>query len=168
MVVGCQLYAPAALTPSPQEMLLVFISVRGWVFPQGYSAIGRIMSMKNSTDASWDRTSDLLICSTVPKAQYWRKFLWIVWNEEEYKWLTVYKLWQLGLSRCSRGLWGVSCVVAVRLWAQQFFRVEREGGGGGWFFFNLLKAELNPICHLLALLGAHHILHVSRIRVKSG
>jgi hypothetical protein len=31
---------------------------------------------------------------------------------------------------------------------------------------NPLKAELNPICHLLALLGAHHILHVSRIRVK--
>jgi hypothetical protein len=29
-----------------------------------------------------------------------------------------------------------------------------------------LKAELNPIYHLLALLGAHHILHVSRIRVK--
>jgi len=31
---------------------------------------------------------------------------------------------------------------------------------------NPLKAELNPICHLLALLGAHHILHVSRIRVN--
>jgi hypothetical protein len=30
-----------------------------------------------------------------------------------------------------------------------------------------LNTELNPICHLLALLGAHHILHVSRIRVKS-
>jgi hypothetical protein len=29
-----------------------------------------------------------------------------------------------------------------------------------------LNAELNPICHLPALLGAHHILHVSRIRVK--
>jgi len=26
--------------------------------------------------------------------------------------------------------------------------------------------ELNPICHLLALLGAHHILHFSRIRVN--
>ena len=26
--------------------------------------------------------------------------------------------------------------------------------------------RLNPICHLLILLGAHHILHVSRIRVK--
>jgi len=33
--------------------------------------------------------------------------------------------------------------------------------------FNPLHAELNPICHLLALLGAHLILHVSRIRVKS-
>jgi len=31
---------------------------------------------------------------------------------------------------------------------------------------NPLNAELNPICHLLALLGAHHIPHVSRIRVK--
>jgi len=25
---------------------------------------------------------------------------------------------------------------------------------------------LNPVCHLLALLGAHHILHVSGIRVN--
>jgi hypothetical protein len=35
------------------------------------------------------------------------------------------------------------------------------------FIFNPLNAELNPICHLLALLGVHHILHVSRIRVKT-
>jgi len=28
--------------------------------------------------------------------------------------------------------------------------------------FNPLNAELNPICHLLALLGAHHILRISR------
>ena len=33
--------------------------------------------------------------------------------------------------------------------------------------FNTLNTELNPICYLLALLGAHHFLHVSRIRVKS-
>jgi hypothetical protein len=33
--------------------------------------------------------------------------------------------------------------------------------------FNPLNAELNPICHLLALLGAHHIPHVSRIRVNT-
>ena len=32
--------------------------------------------------------------------------------------------------------------------------------------FNPLNAELNTICHFLALLGAHNILHVSRVRVK--
>ena len=32
---------------------------------------------------------------------------------------------------------------------------------------NPLNAELNPICHLLALLGAHHTLHFSRIRVNT-
>ena len=32
--------------------------------------------------------------------------------------------------------------------------------------FNPLNPELNPICYLLALLGAPHFLHVSRIRVK--
>ena len=31
---------------------------------------------------------------------------------------------------------------------------------------NPLKPELNPICYFLALLEAHHFLHVSRIRVK--
>jgi hypothetical protein len=34
-------------------------------------------------------------------------------------------------------------------------------------FINPLNAELNPICHLLALLGAHPILHISRIKVKN-
>ena len=33
--------------------------------------------------------------------------------------------------------------------------------------FNPLNPELNPICYLLALLGAHHFLRVSRIKVKS-
>ena len=31
---------------------------------------------------------------------------------------------------------------------------------------NPLNAELNHICYLLALLGAHHILHISRIRAQ--
>jgi len=40
-----------------------------------------------------------------------------------------------------------------------------------WLFvakrhINPLNTELNPICHLLALLGTHHILRVSRIRVN--
>ena len=31
-----------------------------------------------------------------------------------------------------------------------------------WHVINPLNAELSPICYLLALLGAHHFLHVSR------
>ena len=31
---------------------------------------------------------------------------------------------------------------------------------------NPLNPELNPICYLLALLGAYYFLHVSRIRLK--
>ena len=33
-------------------------------------------------------------------------------------------------------------------------------------YVNPLNAELNPICHLLALLGTHPIFHVSGLRVK--
>jgi len=32
--------------------------------------------------------------------------------------------------------------------------------------FKPLNAKLNSTCHLLALLGAHHIFHVSGLRVK--
>jgi hypothetical protein len=31
---------------------------------------------------------------------------------------------------------------------------------------NPLNTELHPVCHLLALLAAHHIFHVSRVRVN--
>ena len=34
------------------------------------------------------------------------------------------------------------------------------------FMINPLNPELIPICYLLALLGAHKFLHVSRIRVN--
>jgi hypothetical protein len=33
--------------------------------------------------------------------------------------------------------------------------------------FNPLNAELNPIRHLLTLVGAHHFVHVGRIRVNA-
>ena len=36
----------------------------------------------------------------------------------------------------------------------------------GGMVFNPLNAELNPICHLQELLGAHHIFHISALRVK--
>jgi len=34
------------------------------------------------------------------------------------------------------------------------------------YYFNPLNAKLNPTCNLLALSGAHHIRHVSRIRIN--
>jgi len=37
-----------------------------------------------------------------------------------------------------------------------------EGGD----LFNPLNPELNPICHMVAFLGAHYILHISRVRVN--
>jgi len=49
----------------------------------------------------------------------------------------------------------------------------KVNSASSWFIFyevnkiNPLNAELNPICHLLALLGAHHILHIGRIRVNT-
>jgi hypothetical protein len=33
-------------------------------------------------------------------------------------------------------------------------------------YLNVLYSELNPIFDLLSVLGAHHILHVGRIRVN--
>jgi len=50
----------------------------------------------------------------------------------------------------------IECYLVHMLW----FQVSRLN-------INPLNPELNPICYLLALLGAHHFLHVSRIRVKS-
>ena len=38
--------------------------------------------------------------------------------------------------------------------------------GLSFLVINPLSPELNPVCYLLALLGAHHFLHVSRIWVK--
>jgi hypothetical protein len=46
------------------------------------------------------------------------------------------------------------------MWQYDWWCVQHAAG------INPLNAKLNPICHLLALLGAHPILHVSRIRVK--
>jgi hypothetical protein len=46
--------------------------------------------------------------------------------------------------------------------------IHQHNVDGSWFTLTIkpLNADLIPICHLLALLGAHHILHVSKIRVN--
>jgi hypothetical protein len=46
--------------------------------PQGHSAAGRLMSVKNSNEIAWNRTRDILACSAVPQpnvkvkqSRYW-------------------------------------------------------------------------------------------------
>ena len=47
------------------------------------------------------------------------------------------------------------------------FHFARKVRALPWSLINLLNAELNPICHLLALAGPRHFVHVSRLRVKN-
>ena len=60
---------------------------------------------------------------------------------------------------CEKRLLASSCL-SVRVTA------SNNSAPAGRNLINPLTAELNPICHLLALLRAHHILRVSRVRVK--
>ena len=62
-------------------------------------------------------------------------------------------------------------VLYCHLWPVWLYRnIPHYFTNGGNFenktLINPLNPELNPICYLLALLRAHHFLHVSRIRVK--
>jgi hypothetical protein len=51
--------------PLPQEIHLVLICY-GLSRPQGHSATGRIMSLKNSNETIGNRTRDLPVCNVVP------------------------------------------------------------------------------------------------------
>jgi len=55
--------------------------------PQGHSAIGRIMSMKNSNDTIWNRTTDLPICSAAPSPLCYRGLVFI--TERNYVYFAV-------------------------------------------------------------------------------
>ena len=63
-------------------------------------------------------------------------------------------------------------ILSTQYLLNKIYKMQHLEGSGtpvlymGRTVLNPLNAELNPICHLLALLGAHPILHISRIRVK--
>ena len=71
--------------------------------------------------------------------------------------LTILCAWQQGLANTGRqvALASKFCTVA-----------HNVCGSSVWNLFNPLNAEINPIGHLLTLLGAHHIFHVSGLRLN--
>jgi hypothetical protein len=73
-------------------------------------------------------------------------------------------LQKMDISRCYKILWTSAHIWYVfdTLLGLRHKRLRRIWSE----WISPLNAELNHICHLLALLGAHHILHVSRIRVN--
>ena len=70
--------------------------------------------------------------------------------------------YSLLVSLCRRNAVGQSHVIIFAR-DREFRKIDTSNCGR---YVNPLNPELNPICYLLALLGAHHFLHVSRIRVK--
>jgi len=78
------------------------------------------------------------------------------------KWLA--GIWKLKFfCPCTRGAFKVRVKNVLYYYSQRIFGEFQDYNEG---LINPLNPELNPICYLLALLGAHHFLHVSRIRVK--
>ena len=60
------------------------------------------------------------------------------------------------------------CWITLKMWAESSFSMLiTSHQTSAHHILNPLNPELNPLCYLLALLGAHHFLHISRIRVKS-
>ena len=60
----------------------------------------------------------------------------------------------------------VKVKVKVKFTLEQDTKAQRGSRGIALPLFYPFNPKLNPICYLLALLGAHHFLHGSRIRVK--
>jgi hypothetical protein len=70
MVVSCQPYAPAAFIPRKFYWYSFLLEAES--NPGPWCDRKDFMSKKNSNDTSWDRTSDLPICSTAPSQLYHR------------------------------------------------------------------------------------------------
>jgi len=81
-----------------------------------------------------------------------RTAVWIPWHEGDTLNYIPFFTWRPSSIRECR----------TSAFSMSFHRTWTQYSGD----FNPLNAELNPIYHPLALLGAHHLLHISRIRVK--
>jgi len=66
-------------------------------------------------------------------------------------------LYRLDVAECK---YGNQIAQSPTIFEREAFKVKNH------ISINPLNAELNPTCHLTALVGAHHILHISRVGVK--
>jgi hypothetical protein len=105
--------------------------------------------------------------------QYWTLYLQ---NTPGIPWLALQlldlreRISPMQIYSVSSWFWHISHILFIRRKVTGHSAICYEGiwrSGIALFIFNPLSPELNPICYLLALLGAHHFLHVNRIRVKS-
>ena len=90
----------------------------------------------------------------------WYRFICLQYTNVEY-----IRIHGSDLSVCNIQTWNIyEFMVQIYLFALKALKYTFESER---MLINPLNPELNPICCLLALLGANHFLHLSRIKVKS-
>jgi len=107
-------------------------------------------------------------CSCIDLLSVWHQ--WILNSWFRASWFNVNKKVQLDATVC-RHLFTARSLYMFRVSQHPssgvLKTVSTTSGIGHDAGTATASAELIPICYLLTLLGAHHFLHVSRIRVKS-
>jgi len=94
-----------------------------------------------------------------------RVFICFVWISEQTAIISLYSInWLVFITETECVYCGVRTAYLNKF--KLILNPLNPSGHYMYHQFNPLNAELNPICYLLALLGAHHFLHVSRIRVN--
>jgi len=137
-----------------------------------------LLRMRNVTDKTWRENQNTHFMFNNPPPPENPAVYELMWNKTSrwtgYRWQynVANALWMLNNDACRPTLRICDTYFPQKQYVCESVCILRSNilpVLSLYFFwrFNPLKPELNPMCYLLALLGAHHFLHVSRIRVKS-